>query len=85
MLPPGKVYIARLNDYKDASEALQAGVAQLVGTTQEKITATAGKLLSDASEYAKFQIDDNPYGDGNTAERIVELLLRNNGAAQRAA
>jgi UDP-N-acetylglucosamine 2-epimerase len=72
-------------DTTERPEALQAGVAQLVGTTQEKITATAGKLLSDASEYAKFQIDDNPYGDGNTAERIVELLLRNNGAAQRAA
>ena len=25
VLPPGKVYIARLNDYKDASDALQAG------------------------------------------------------------
>ena len=72
-------------DTTERPEAVQAGAAQLVGTTQEKIITTAVKLLSDAGEYSKYQIDNNPYGDGHSAALIVDLLLQIDGAAQRAA
>jgi len=57
-------------------EAVEAGAAQLVGTSVEAIVGAATLLLTDADEYAARQIDHNPYGDGHAAERIVELMLK---------
>ena len=57
-------------------EAVEAGAAQLVGTSVEAIVAAANRLLSDPAAYRACQIDRNPYGDGHAAERIVELMLR---------
>jgi UDP-N-acetylglucosamine 2-epimerase len=50
----------------------------LVGTDAAKIIDRTSLLLSDAVAYASRQIDTNPYGDGHAAERIVELLLKQN-------
>jgi len=57
-------------------EAVEAGAAQLVGTSVETIVAAAARLLTNPDEYAARQIDHNPYGDGHAAERIVELMLQ---------
>jgi UDP-N-acetylglucosamine 2-epimerase (non-hydrolysing) len=57
-------------------EALQSGAVELVGTDIRKIVTQVSLLLTDAAEYASRQIDVNPYGDGNSAERIVDLILR---------
>ena len=56
-------------------EALDAGAVELVGTCVDTIVDRATVLLTDPDEYARHQIDQNPYGDGKAAGRIVDLML----------
>ena len=51
-------------------EGIDAGVAKLVGTDPETVTASARVLLADASARAEMARAMNPYGDGRAAERI---------------
>jgi UDP-N-acetylglucosamine 2-epimerase (non-hydrolysing) len=67
-----------MRETTERPEALEAGAVELVGTDLEKIVARTSLLLSDSAAYAARQIDVNPYGDGHAAERIVELLLKQN-------
>ena len=62
-------------DTTERPEAVHAGAVQLVGADQTTIVETASRLMLDEHEYAKWQIDDNPYGDGNAASQVVEALL----------
>lgn len=55
-------------------EALDAGTVELVGTEVEAIVAGVTRLLIDADHYRRMSVAHNPYGDGNTAERIVAIL-----------
>ncbi|MBW8040397.1 MAG: UDP-N-acetylglucosamine 2-epimerase (non-hydrolyzing) [Planctomycetes bacterium] len=56
-------------------EAVEAGLAKLVGTSREKILGEASRLLSDPEAYAKMSQGHNPYGDGNASKRIVNILM----------
>ncbi len=56
-------------------EAVQAGLAKLVGTSRDKILAEASRLLSDSKVYDSMSHGSNPYGDGKSSERIVDILL----------
>lgn len=64
-----------LRDTTERPEVIEAGAAQLVGTCTEAIFAAAERLLTDRNAYAAAQIDQNPYGDGRAAERIVDRML----------
>ena len=55
-------------------EAMEAGLAKLVGTDRSKIVAAATELLTDSRAYGAMSCGQNPYGDGRAAERIVEIL-----------
>lgn len=55
-------------------EAIEAGTAKLVGTTKQTIVAEAQKLLSDRKEYQAMAGRANPYGDGQSARRIVNII-----------
>jgi UDP-N-acetylglucosamine 2-epimerase (non-hydrolysing) len=55
-------------------EAMQAGLAKLVGTSRQTIVAEANKLLTDREAYARMASGDNPYGDGQASLRIVDIL-----------
>ncbi len=57
-------------------EALDAGAVELVGTSYDAIVLGVRRLLDDPEEYRKRQIDVNPYGDGQAAERIVDFMLQ---------
>lgn len=57
-------------------EAIQAGLAKLVGTDRDTIVAEASRLLTDPSAYAGMTSSENPYGDGMAAGRIVDILLQ---------
>ena len=65
-----------LRETTERPEAVESGAARLVGTSVEAITETASLLLEDPEEYARCQVDRNPYGDGRAAERIVDLMLQ---------
>jgi len=63
-----------LRDVTERPEVVEAGAAELVGTSPERIVAAAERLLTDPAAYAARQIDQNPYGDGRAAGRIVDLI-----------
>jgi UDP-N-acetylglucosamine 2-epimerase (non-hydrolysing) len=65
-----------MRETTERPEAVEAGAVELVGTSFEKIVKKASLLLRDSTEYARRQIDHNPYGDGKSAPRIVELMLQ---------
>jgi UDP-N-acetylglucosamine 2-epimerase (non-hydrolysing) len=56
-------------------EAIEAGVARLVGTNPEIIINSVQVLLEDENEYQKMAKPSNPFGDGKASERIVNILL----------
>ena len=58
-------------------EGIEAGTAKLVGTDYKLIYNTIDLLLSNRDEYEKMAKAVNPYGDGNAAEKIVQILLSN--------
>jgi UDP-N-acetylglucosamine 2-epimerase (non-hydrolysing) len=55
-------------------EALQQGVAKLVGTDPEQIVPAAEEILSPAAGGAATVPIDNPFGDGRAAQRILQIL-----------
>jgi UDP-N-acetylglucosamine 2-epimerase (non-hydrolysing) len=57
-------------------EGVAAGTARLVGTDAERIVAEAERLLDDPAAHAAMARAHNPFGDGRTAARIVELLAK---------
>lgn len=69
-----------MRETTERPEAMDAGAVELVGTCREKIIDRVSLLLDDPVEYAHHQIDKNPYGDGLAAERIVDLMLRQDWA-----
>jgi UDP-N-acetylglucosamine 2-epimerase (non-hydrolysing) len=70
-----------LREVTERPEVVEAGAAELVGTSPERIVGAAERLLSDAAAYAACQIDQNPYGDGRAAERIVDLIAEGGGGS----
>jgi UDP-N-acetylglucosamine 2-epimerase (non-hydrolysing) len=65
-----------LRETTERPEGVDAGTLKLVGTETSRIVAEAQRLLDDPIEYGKMSKASNPYGDGHTAERIVEALLQ---------
>ena len=63
-----------MRDTTERPEALAAGTVKLVGTDRAKIVTEVSRLLDDASHYASMSEAQNPYGDGNACERIVQVL-----------
>ena len=57
-------------------EGVAAGTAKLVGTDAHRIVAEAERLLDDPAAYAAMARAHNPFGDGRSAARIVELLAK---------
>lgn len=63
-----------LREQTERPEAVQAGVARLVGTKRDDIVFAAEQLLDDSAMYESMAKGVSPYGDGMAAERIVEGL-----------
>jgi UDP-N-acetylglucosamine 2-epimerase (non-hydrolysing) len=55
-------------------EAVELGVAELVGTDADAIVYACRRLLSDPAHYAHMARGVSPYGDGHAAGRIRESL-----------
>jgi len=65
-----------MRETTERPEALQAGAARLVGTSINWIVDGVTSLLTDPADYAACQAERNPYGDGQAARRIVDLMLK---------
>ncbi len=64
-----------LREVTERPEAVEAGVARLVGTDAERIVTETFRLLDDPEAHAAMAQAVNPYGDGHAAERIVRALI----------
>jgi UDP-N-acetylglucosamine 2-epimerase (non-hydrolysing) len=64
-----------LRDKTERPEAIEAGVARLVGTHAPAVYEAAARLLDDPVAYAAMAHPENPFGDGRASSRIVEALL----------
>lgn len=64
-----------LREKTERPEVIDAGVARLVGTDEERIVAEAERLLHDAGAYGAMAKAGSLFGDGRAAERIVQTLL----------
>lgn len=74
--PSLRVPVLVMRDTTERPEAIEAGVAKLVGTQRERIVADATLLLTDPVAHAAMATGASPYGDGSAARRIVRVLLR---------
>ena len=63
-----------MRDSTERPEAVQAGTVLLVGTDPGRIVAQAHRLLDDPQFYETMARAHNPYGDGNAANRIAEIV-----------
>jgi UDP-N-acetylglucosamine 2-epimerase len=73
--PAFGVPVLVLRDRTERPEGIEAGVARLVGISQQAIIDAMDRLLRDEDEYAGMARGTNPYGDGRAAQRIVDSLL----------
>jgi UDP-N-acetylglucosamine 2-epimerase (non-hydrolysing) len=64
-----------LRETTERPEAVEAGVARLVGTDAAVIVGSAEALLDDPDAYAAMAHPANPFGDGQASRRIVETLM----------
>lgn len=60
-----------LRDESERPEAVEAGVAKLLGTDPRAIVREGERLLKDPDAYAEMSRGASPYGDGQAAARIV--------------
>jgi UDP-N-acetylglucosamine 2-epimerase (non-hydrolysing) len=66
-----------MRDTTERPEAVDAGTVELVGTDQKKIISSVTKLLTNKEEYNKISKTYNPYGEGQSSERIIRFLKQN--------
>jgi len=60
----------------ERTEAVDAGVARLVGTDEQLIVGSILGLLEDPERYERMSGGKNPFGDGGSASRIGDILSR---------
>ncbi len=65
-----------LRETTERPEAIDCGAARLVGTKRATILREAQRLLSNPDAYADMSKKRNPFGDGTSATRIVNILTR---------
>lgn len=63
-----------MRDTTERPEAVAAGTVRLVGANMEKIVDNVNQLLTDEQLYAKMSFAQNPYGDGYSSSRIVQVI-----------
>lgn len=66
------VLVAR--DATERPEAVEAGVAKLVGTEVDAIVAAVDELVLVPTAHARMAKIANPFGDGRASERIIHVL-----------
>jgi UDP-N-acetylglucosamine 2-epimerase (non-hydrolysing) len=63
-----------LRSTTERPEAVNAGTSKLVGTETNDIVDAATKLLCDRSAYDQMANVANPFGDGKSSQRILDLV-----------
>ena len=74
--PSFKKPVLVMRNVTERSEGIQAGVSKLVGTDANTIYRETKKLLTSSSAYKRMQQNRNPYGDGKSTARILQILKK---------
>jgi UDP-N-acetylglucosamine 2-epimerase len=64
-----------MRETTERPEAIEAGTAQLVGTSETRIVEWCEKLLGEGPEYQRMSRGGSPFGDGRASRRIVDVVL----------
>lgn len=65
-----------MRDTTERPEAVAAGTVKLVGTETAIIVRELNRLLVDQDAYRAMSYAHNPYGDGQSCQRILEALCK---------
>jgi UDP-N-acetylglucosamine 2-epimerase (non-hydrolysing) len=65
-----------LRNVTERPEAVELGVAKVVGPVRTAIVFEARRLLLDPGHYARMARGGSPYGDGRAAARICDVVCR---------
>lgn len=68
-----------LRDETERPEAVDLGVAKLVGPDRNKILESASLLLKDKVAYEAMAKGVSPYGDGHASDRICQIIAKHFG------
>ena len=63
-----------MRETTERPEGIDAGTCSLVGTDPDKICTEAARLLNEPTEYIRRAQLRNPYGDGQSSQRIRAIL-----------
>lgn len=72
--PSFRVPVLVLRNKTERPEGIEAGVAKLLGTEKNRIIEEVTILLDDENRRRKMSKEENPYGDGKAANRILEAI-----------
>ena len=61
-------------DVTERVEAVESGVVKLVGTVKNVILFETNQLLEDVQLYTAMSAKHNPYGDGKSSVRILNII-----------
>jgi len=73
--PTFKKPVLVTREITERPEAVENGLAKLVGTSRKNIVIEVSRLLCESSTYSQMTHGTNPYGDGQAAKRIRDCLL----------
>ena len=65
-----------MRDVTERIEGIEAGTCMLVGSHRKTILRNAYKLLDDKVFYKQMATSVNPYGDGRSSEKILEIIKK---------
>ncbi len=74
--PSLKKPVLVLRDTTERSEGLQAGTLKLVPPLTSDISQEVKKLLSNRELYKSYQDNKNPFGDGEAAPRVWDIICK---------
>lgn len=63
-----------LRNVTERPEGVEAGTLKIVGTCKDTIIKEVERLIEDKEEYTSMTRISNPYGDGNTAKKIIDII-----------
>jgi UDP-N-acetylglucosamine 2-epimerase (non-hydrolysing) len=67
-----------MRDTTERPEGVDAGVVRLIGTKRDRIATEANEILQHPESW-DLKGKQNPYGDGHSAERIVDIVMHHLG------
>ena len=68
-----------MRDVTERPEAIEAGTVKLVGTNKQRIVESIELLLGNEQEYRAMASARNPFGNGDAAKQIVNIVKQELG------